>query len=393
MPHDAITRVGNLGRQQGMPKTITFADRFGHEIPDGDDDVDDDHDSDYDPDDSPTHSSTPSDDSLSVTSSSDEDLDSDNDDDDDDDDQPKQHTRGSLTGVGMGAEDDASSSGSQSKSGDESDDDEDDNGEDNNGNVDEEHHGVMPTSEDDSTESPDENISSNTINIPDEVISSPQDNATTGVSEPSTTVIRSARRASTGVGHKQEHARIKGEDPDTDNELDDDDCSAGSEPTPERTNTEDIQDQIRQDMDNKYGVRAGEGLRDRKPRSYDHHFAHDEFEHMMLTFQDPIGELFLTEQMPFRRGIKHFGKDGADAVVRELKQLDTLETVPPLHPNDLSREQKREALRYLMYLKQKRCAKVKARGCADGQPQRVYKSKTETSPQPYRQSQSFSWWQ
>jgi hypothetical protein len=174
--------------------------------------------------------------------------------------------------VGTGAEDDAtkddaSSSGSQSKSGDESDDDEDDNRKDNNGNVDEEHHGVMPTSEDDSTESPDENISSNTINIPDEVISSPQDNATTGVSEPSTTVIRSARRATTGVGHKQEHAHIKGEDPDTDNELNDDDRSAGSEPTPERTNTEDIQDQICQDRDNKYGVHAREGLRDRKTNS------------------------------------------------------------------------------------------------------------------------------
>jgi hypothetical protein len=83
--------------------------------------------------------------------------------------------------------------------------------------------------------------------------------------------------------------------------------------------------------------------------------------------------------MPFRKGIKHFGKDGADAVVRELKQLDTLKTVQPIRPNDLSREQKREALRYLMYLKQKRCGKVKARGCADGQPQWVYKSKTETS--------------
>jgi hypothetical protein len=97
MPHDSITRVGNLGRQQGMPKTITFADRFSHEIPDGEDDVDDDHDSDYNPDDSSTHSSTLSDDSLIVASSSDEDLDSDNDDDDDDDDRPKQHTRGLLT--------------------------------------------------------------------------------------------------------------------------------------------------------------------------------------------------------------------------------------------------------------------------------------------------------
>jgi hypothetical protein len=121
--------------------------------------------------------------------------------------------------VGTGAEDDATSSGSQSKSNDESDDDEDDNGKDNNGNVDERHHDVMPTNEDDSTRSPDENISSNTINIPDEVISSPQDNTNTGVSEPNVTVVLGAHHTSTGVGQKQEHPRIKGEG--TGNELDD----------------------------------------------------------------------------------------------------------------------------------------------------------------------------
>jgi hypothetical protein len=49
MPLDAIVRVGNLGRQQGMPKTLTFADRHGFEIPDDAHDVDDDHDSAYDP--------------------------------------------------------------------------------------------------------------------------------------------------------------------------------------------------------------------------------------------------------------------------------------------------------------------------------------------------------
>jgi len=32
-----------------------------------------------------------------------------------------------------------------------------------------------------------------------------------------------------------------------------------------------------------------------------------------------------------------------------------------------------------MFLKQKRCGKIKARGCADGRPQRLYKSKDETS--------------
>ena len=34
---------------------------------------------------------------------------------------------------------------------------------------------------------------------------------------------------------------------------------------------------------------------------------------------------------------------------------------------------------YLMFLKRKRCGKIKARGCADGRPQREYLSKDESS--------------
>jgi hypothetical protein len=50
MPQDAIKRVGQMGHQQKMPKTLTFADHFGFELPDVNDDVDDDHDSNYEPD-------------------------------------------------------------------------------------------------------------------------------------------------------------------------------------------------------------------------------------------------------------------------------------------------------------------------------------------------------
>ena len=46
---------------------------------------------------------------------------------------------------------------------------------------------------------------------------------------------------------------------------------------------------------------------------------------------------------------------------------------------ELTREQKRAALRYLMFLKQKRCGKIKGRGCADGRKQKLYKTKDETS--------------
>ena len=48
-------------------------------------------------------------------------------------------------------------------------------------------------------------------------------------------------------------------------------------------------------------------------------------------------------------------------------------------PHELDRELCRNALSYLMFLKRKRTGKVKARGCADGRPQRDYISKEESS--------------
>ena len=46
---------------------------------------------------------------------------------------------------------------------------------------------------------------------------------------------------------------------------------------------------------------------------------------------------------------------------------------------ELTRDQKRAALRYLMFVKQKRCGKIKGRGCTDGHEQKVYKTKEEKS--------------
>jgi Reverse transcriptase (RNA-dependent DNA polymerase) len=51
----------------------------------------------------------------------------------------------------------------------------------------------------------------------------------------------------------------------------------------------------------------------------------------------------------------------------------------PVHADDLTRTEKQRALAYLMFLKQKRCGRIKGRGCADGRKQRVYKSKQEIS--------------
>jgi hypothetical protein len=87
----------------------------------------------------------------------------------------------------------------------------------------------------------------------------------------------------------------------------------------------------------------------------------------------------MTEQMTAKKGLKLFGHKGAEAIVSEMHQLHYRKTVKPVFANQMTREDKRAALRYLMFLKQKRCGKIKARGCADGRKQRIYKTKEETS--------------
>jgi Reverse transcriptase (RNA-dependent DNA polymerase) len=88
---------------------------------------------------------------------------------------------------------------------------------------------------------------------------------------------------------------------------------------------------------------------------------------------------FLTAQMTAKAGLKYFGQDGTDAIMKELEQLLYRKVMEGCHAGDLTKERKKAALKYLMFLKQKRCGKVKGRGCADGRKQRLYKTKEETS--------------
>jgi len=68
-------------------------------------------------------------------------------------------------------------------------------------------------------------------------------------------------------------------------------------------------------------------------------------------------------QMSVKAGIKKFGEEGNDAVSNDRKAM------VPILKDDLLLEDKQKALRYLMFIKEKRDGEVKARGCADGRPQ------------------------
>ena len=84
------------------------------------------------------------------------------------------------------------------------------------------------------------------------------------------------------------------------------------------------------------------------------------------------GGTLATPQMSLKRGLKVLGAEGVTAVKAEMLQLHERKVMTPKPVKELTREQKKEALEYLMFLKRKRCGRVKGRGCEDGRKQRPY---------------------
>ena len=87
-----------------------------------------------------------------------------------------------------------------------------------------------------------------------------------------------------------------------------------------------------------------------------------------------------TPQYGFSKGLKIFGNAGYQATVSELKDnLTNRGVVQMEEATAINHDMFNKSLKYLIYLKQKRCGKIKARGCADGRPQREYITKEESS--------------
>jgi hypothetical protein len=84
-------------------------------------------------------------------------------------------------------------------------------------------------------------------------------------------------------------------------------------------------------------------------------------------------------QYSVKQGLRIFGEAGKEAVSSEMQQLHDMKVVEPKKGNMMTREEKSKALNYLMFLKKKRCGRIKGRGCADGRKQRLYKTKEEMS--------------
>jgi hypothetical protein len=313
MPNDAIACVNELGQQQGMPKTLNFADRYGHEIPDDDDDgVDDDHDSAYDPADG---------DSVSTDSSASYDS-------DDDDDSNAQPQPPLTAGVNDGGDDEDSDDDSSAGSNDDSDD----------SSVDHSIPGLAPDSDTDS-DSEDDNDSDDgiakrqTIDIKDEVLSSPQRQGKTGVGSHGETagVCADAKTAGVCADHRpmgRSWPPVQTVPEEEDDGSNDGADPGGADPDDDGADprkAEGVTDGMTtEEMNERYGAHTREGLRPRKPRSYDHRYkiedsmATFDASNLLATFEHPLGEVFVTKQMFYRKGLKVFGKRGAEAVVSEL---------------------------------------------------------------------------
>jgi hypothetical protein len=105
-------------------------------------------------------------------------------------------------------------------------------------------------------------------------------------------------------------------------------------------------------------------------------FPHDSCVSTDLT---PDLEAIALTQYTLKRGLKEFGSDGLIALSKEMAQLHMRKVAKPVDGNNLTRDQKRASLRYLMFLTKKRCGRIKARGCADGRKQRDTTSKEDAS--------------
>ena len=87
-----------------------------------------------------------------------------------------------------------------------------------------------------------------------------------------------------------------------------------------------------------------------------------------------------TPMYGLRKGLQIFGDSGYESTVKELRDnLIGRGCIDVLTEKETNWDMRKEALSYLMFLKRKRCGKLKARGCADGRPQREYITKEESS--------------
>ncbi len=88
---------------------------------------------------------------------------------------------------------------------------------------------------------------------------------------------------------------------------------------------------------------------------------------------------YLMTQYNLKPGLRKFGERGATAAIAELTQLHVMDTWTVMDPTKLTRDDKTRVLLSLLFLKEKRCGKIKGRACVNGAPQRAYIPKEDAA--------------
>jgi hypothetical protein len=96
-------------------------------------------------------------------------------------------------------------------------------------------------------------------------------------------------------------------------------------------------------------------------------------------------------QMMAPKGIQLFGERAIAAMFKEYNQLNDMMVFGHIDPDELTAQQKHDALRAVNLINEKRCGKMKGRTCVDGNKQRAYIPREEvTSPTVSMEAQRIS---
>ncbi len=78
----------------------------------------------------------------------------------------------------------------------------------------------------------------------------------------------------------------------------------------------------------------------------------------------------MAQQFSLHAGLKKFGNKAKELVTKELTQIHDMGTYTSMDPDKMTADQKRQAMRSLMLITEKRDGRIKAQGVADGSSQR-----------------------
>jgi hypothetical protein len=189
---------------------------------------------------------------------------------------------------------------------------------------------------------------------------------------------------------------------ESDEESDQDSCSEGAEsdddveedeggdndPEHEQADDTPMEDAPRGDEETGATTPPRYNLRENRYRDYSQRFEAHQFlstsnaSNNLPTERDGMHKYIvghMMTQMTANAGIRKHGGKAITALLEEFCQLDDKSVFKPLHAKELTTRQKKDALRAINLIKEKRCGRIKGRTCADGRPQRGLYTKEQTA--------------